>query len=502
MTSWHHILKATYTTEATVFVSSKLHDKPLHFSCGLNSVSKGKLVHILRGSKKPLPLTFIVSATRNNGNDEHESAVGAYSDDQSLTVPNSSSESYDLEKEIVASSLYPTEDYSQHTQILGNHGNLLDKLKAVHMHALSMEQWNASLLKLCHRRHVLSAANLIHYLALRSVDVDQIKEDLSSVGLLNLETINPHVIASLSVGIQMLENLKSNSLDGDEIVKTIATDESFNKYTNRSVMIKTANSNRDFLIGPLQDERSHIMVTVGEEAVANETFIHDVLRKGATIIRINCAHGDPTDWSEIIRRVKVNSQKLEKPCRVLMDLAGPKLRTGRMKVGPCVMKISPKRNAYGNVINPAQVWVAQKGAGPPPAHVSLNAVIYVDGQEFLTNLAVGDTIRFSDARGKQRFLKISKKFPVFTGVGFMADCTKTCYVQNGSKLYIKGNKKRSSYGCVMDVPHVESFVRLKVGDLFGGDNDDNEDGGGVAVVGEGRQRRWVSGGDREARGGE
>ncbi|GJT38640.1 plastidial pyruvate kinase 4, chloroplastic [Tanacetum coccineum] len=338
MTSWNHILKATYTTEATVFVSSKLHDKPLHFSCGLNSVSKGKLVHILRGSKKPLPLTFIVSATQNNGNDEHESAVGAYSDDQSLTVPNISSESYDLEKEIVASSLYPTEDYSQHTQIMGNHGNLLDKLKAVHMHALAMEQWNASLLKLCHRRHVLSAANLIHYLALRSLDVDQIKEDLSSVGLLNMETINPHVIASLS------------------------------------------------------DKRSHIMVIVGEEATSNETFIHDVLRKGATIIRINCAHSDPTVWSEIIRRVKVNSQMLEKPCRVLMDLAGPKLRTGRMKVGPCVMKISPKRNAYGNVINPAQVWVAQKGAGPPPTHVSLDAVIYVDGQEFLKNLAVGDAI--------------------------------------------------------------------------------------------------------------
>ncbi|GJY56144.1 plastidial pyruvate kinase 4, chloroplastic [Tanacetum coccineum] len=170
------------------------------------------------------------------------------------------------------------------------------------------------------------------------------------------------------------------------------------------------------------------MVTVGEEAAANETFIHDVLRKGAIIIRINCAHGDPTVWSEIIRRVKVNSQKLEKPCWVLMDLAGPKLRTGRMKEGPCVMKISPKRNAYGNVINPAQVWVAKKGAGPPPAHVSPDAVIYVHGQEFLKNLAVGDAVRFSDARGKQRFLKISKKFPVFTGVGFMANCTKTCYV--------------------------------------------------------------------------
>ncbi|GJW49111.1 plastidial pyruvate kinase 4, chloroplastic [Tanacetum coccineum] len=216
-------------------------------------------------------------------------------------------------------------------------------------------------LSAAYSRHVLSAANLIHYLALRSLDVDQIKEDLSSVGLLNMETINPHVIASLSVGIQMLENLKSNSLDGDEI-----------------------------------DKRSHIMVTVGEEAAANETFIHDDLRKGAIIIQL--------------------------------DLAGPKLRTGRMKEGPCVMKISPKRNIYGNVINPAQVWVAQKGAGPPPAHVSPDAVIYVDGQEFLKNLAVGDAVRFSDARGKQRFLKISKKFPVFTGVGFMANCTKTCYV--------------------------------------------------------------------------
>ncbi|GKF43258.1 plastidial pyruvate kinase 4, chloroplastic [Tanacetum coccineum] len=175
--------------------------------------------------------------------------------------------------------------------------------------------------------------------------------------------------------------------------------------------------------------------------------------------------GDPTVWSEIIRRAKVNSQKLEMPCRVLMDLAGPKLRTGRKKAGPCVMKIYPKRNAYGNVINPAQVLVAQKGVGLPPAHVSPSAVIYVDGQEFLKNLVVCDIVRFSDARGKQRFLKISKKFPIFTGVGFMANYTKTCYVQNGTKLYIKGNKKRSSYGCVVDVPHVESFVRLKVGDL-------------------------------------
>ncbi|GKB08484.1 hypothetical protein Tco_0836796 [Tanacetum coccineum] len=83
-------VKGYTQTEATVFVSSKLHDKPLHFSCGLNSVSKGKLVHILRGSKKPLPLTFISiwHLREGDGNDEHEKRrIVAYSDDQSLTVP-------------------------------------------------------------------------------------------------------------------------------------------------------------------------------------------------------------------------------------------------------------------------------------------------------------------------------------------------------------------------------------------------------------------------------
>lgn len=462
------ILQGPYTAEALVLASKNLHDKPLHLPCGLNAkilVSRDK-IFTRRRLKRVLPSTYIVSAIRN-GNDEPESTVGAYADDQSLTISKNVRNSNDSEKEVIASSLYLSENHSQHAQILGNQGNLLDKLKAVHMHALAMEQWNASRLKLCHRRHAASAANLIHYLALRSLDVDQLNEDLSSVGLLNLETINPYVIAGLSTGIQLLENLKSNSSDSDERVEGIASDESFNKFTNSqftaSMMRKRANSNRDFLIGPLQNEkRSHIMVTVGEEAIANETFINDIIKTGATIIRINCAHGDPSIWSEIIRRVKINSQMLEKPCRILMDLAGPKLRTGRMKSGPCVMKISPKKNACGNVIKAAQVWVAQKGAGSPPAHVSPDVVLYVDGHEFLEKLEVDDTVRFSDARGKQRSLKISKKFPVFSGVGFMAECRNTAYVENGTKLY----KKRSVFGCVVDVPPTETFVRLRVGDLL------------------------------------
>ncbi|KAM3682015.1 hypothetical protein ACB098_12G040200 [Castanea mollissima] len=71
-----------------------------------------------------------------------------------------------------------------------------------------------------------------------------------------------------------------------------------------------------------------------------------------------------------------------------MDLAGPKLRPGKLKPGECVMKISPKKNATGNVIFPAQVRLYHKGAGPPPAHLTPDAVLFTDDQEFLSKINV------------------------------------------------------------------------------------------------------------------
>lgn len=327
----------------------------------------------------------------------------------------------------------------------------------------------------------MSATNLIHYLALKSLDVEQLREDLSSIGLLNLETINPYVLASLSAGIRMLENLKSNANTKD-CVEVIPTNKTLKKKDlTTNTMRKRASSNREILLGPLQDERTtHIMVTVGQEVTESETLIDDLLKNGTTVIRINCAHGNPSIWSEIIRRAKRSSQMLEKPCRVLMDLAGPKLRTDKMKDGPCVTKLSPKKNASGNVIFPAQVWLAPQGSGSPPAHLSTDQVLYVDGQDFLNKVEVGDTVRFSDARGKQRLLKISKKFPIFGGIGFMAECTKTAYVESGTGLYVKGNKRKSSIGFVVDVPPVERFVRLKAGDLLSISRDSSNEQDGSA----------------------
>ncbi|XP_047967219.1 plastidial pyruvate kinase 4, chloroplastic-like isoform X2 [Salvia hispanica] len=393
-------------------------------------------------------------------------------------------------KERASSRMQSSIDLQQIAEKQGNKVTILDKLKTVHLHILAMEQWNASRLNMCHRNYLASAINLLHYLALKSLDTEQIKEELSSIGLMNLETINTHVLSSLGGCIEMLINSRPESLLGLQV-----SSESFpvhqslvdkNVDLGMTAMVKKASSNRDILLGKLPNQKmAHIMVTVGQEAAENDTHITDLVNSGATIFRINCAHGNPELWSKIIATVKRCSLILEQPCRILMDLAGPKLRTGRLKDGPCVVKISPKRNALGSVIRGAQVWLSPQGAGPPPSHLSPDVILQVDGEENLSKLEVNDSVRFTDVRGKHISLQILSKYPVFSGAGFMAECSKTAYLESGTALYIKKKGKKSSVGFVVDVPPVEQFVRLRVGDLLvlSRDSSDEQDTSPCSAVG-------------------
>ncbi|XAR52234.1 Pyruvate kinase [Bertholletia excelsa] len=451
----------------------------------------GDTITLPLGSQRRNRLLRTIVFSCRNENESERGISHAHSDNSVLRASENDRNFKDLEDASVPALTESTSGLWQNNAYLANQGNLLDKLKAVQFHALAMEQWNASQLELCQRRYLASAVNLIHYLALKSLDVDQLSEDHPCIDLLNLETVNSCVIASLSAGIQILESLKSNSSNGKESVdEVISIDERLYKQKREGFTIKAmrkkASFNKETLLGPLRDKRTnHIMVTVGQEALESETFMPDLLKAGTTIVRINCAHGDPSVWSEIIRRVKRTSQMLEKPCRILMDLAGPKLRTGKMKAGPCVMKISPKKNAKGEVISPAQVWLCTKEAGAPPTNLSPDAIVYVNGQEFLSKLELGDIVKFCDARGKRRILKVSKKFPVFAGVGFIVEGSKTAYVQSGTELYIKGKKGRFSVGLVVDIPAVDQFVTLRIGDLLtiSRDSSNDQDGSTGATNG-------------------
>ena len=55
-------------------------------------------------------------------------------------------------------------------------------------------------------------------------------------------------------------------------------------------------------------------------------------------MRVNCAHDSEADWAGMFDHLRRAERATHRTCRVLMDLAGPKLRTGPLEPGPAVIK--------------------------------------------------------------------------------------------------------------------------------------------------------------------
>ena len=79
--------------------------------------------------------------------------------------------------------------------------------------------------------------------------------------------------------------------------------------------------------------RARIMATLSPEAAEPE-FVDNLVAAGMDCARINCAHDDPEMWGRMIENVRGAAARLERPCRVLMDIAGPKCRILRVKAPP------------------------------------------------------------------------------------------------------------------------------------------------------------------------
>ncbi len=101
---------------------------------------------------------------------------------------------------------------------------------------------------------------------------------------------------------------------------------------------------------------------------------------------------------ENLRRAR--KRRWEKTCRVVMDLAGPKLRTGPMEAGPAVVRIRPERDVFGQVTMPARVWLTdEEHAQEAPSDAA--AALPVPAK-WLSRLKAGVGIEFEDTRGSKR----------------------------------------------------------------------------------------------------
>ncbi|MCB0855316.1 MAG: hypothetical protein KDD63_24000, partial [Bacteroidetes bacterium] len=181
--------------------------------------------------------------------------------------------------------------------------------------------------------------------------------------------------------------------------------------------------------------------------------VAQMVEAGMNTVRINCAHDGPEIWAKMIKNVRKVSEKASRKCKVTMDLAGPKIRTGAMVLGPQVVKLRTKKDDMGGVIQPAQVWFGKE----KPLEASMIHLPVKDG--WTNDLEPGDEIHFRDTRNKKRQLIVIEK----SESGVIAECYKTAYVQTGTVLILEKNNN-SLFTKVEDLPSAEQSIPLAEGD--------------------------------------
>ena len=79
--------------------------------------------------------------------------------------------------------------------------------------------------------------------------------------------------------------------------------------------------------------RAKIVCTLGP-AVSTPERIRELVAAGMDVARLNLSHGEYADHEAIYREIRAASDESGHAVGVLVDLQGPKIRTGRFSEGP------------------------------------------------------------------------------------------------------------------------------------------------------------------------
>ncbi|SQI21826.1 pyruvate kinase [Corynebacterium jeikeium] len=300
--------------------------------------------------------------------------------------------------------------------------------------------------------HFVGARNLVHYTTLRTSDRRGLQGNLESLGATRLSTAEPAVKARLQAAHNVVSALDGRSpqfAEEDVADAIVGADELLEQHTEAL-----------FGTEALPGDSSYIMVTLPIEAAYDQELVARLVDSGMELARINCAHDGPEVWKRMIDNVRAAGKAAGRYIPISMDLAGPKIRTGRIAPGPAVVRVRVQRDDAGTVIQPCRLWMIpedQELAEAPMAENTLGRpIVSVHvSREFFDALEVGETVRVVDARGKKRKLGVIKK----DSEGALAEGQQNIYLQLGAEL--KTEKAKTAVGAV---PQVLQKLRPQTGD--------------------------------------
>ena len=317
------------------------------------------------------------------------------------------------------------------------------QLAKIRERALEYEQRYADEIARVDARYRDSACNLLHYIALRKADIRGLQQDLAVLGLSSLGRAERHVLASISAVQAALRQGAGAASTSPLAFRNPAADR------NKIAILGEAAAERDV----------SIMVTMPTEAAADASMVSDMLQTGMNVARINCARDDEKTWTGMVRNIRAASTAAGKSCRIIMDLAGPKLRTGTLREGPRVIHLRPRRDPMGRVIAPRRVRIIPEDT---PWKGTKAAVLPVP-RECVEYAALGDTMTFRDTRGRKRRMTVVEK----DDKGVVAELFKGAYIATGSKFMLRRKRfgEKITYR-VGELPAIDQPLLLRPGDTL------------------------------------
>ncbi len=319
-----------------------------------------------------------------------------------------------------------------------------------------------------HPAHAASAANLDHFVALRQRDLRELQDLLAELGLSSLGRCEAHVLATVDAVRRALAALADRPQPGRDVATVTAPD-----FAQGRALLECK---ADDLLGPsIEGRRTRIMVTLPTEAAADQRIVDSLVIAGMDVARINCAHDDEASWVDMARLVRASALAHGRDVKVLMDLAGPKLRTSSMEPGPAVVRLKPERDALGKVVAPAGaclVRIADRDDDDQSCDEQGRVVVPVAG-EILDDLLTEDVLHLVDARGKRRSLRVG-----VVGTSVEVSTHGTAYLVEGSELR---NLRTGLVGSVGALRPPAGHVEITIGqtvDLFAGGRVHHVDAGG------------------------
>ena len=128
---------------------------------------------------------------------------------------------------------------------------------------------------------------------------------------------------------------------------------------------------------PDLETRTKIVATLGP-AAWDEPTLTQLLETGVDVARINCSHADHESIRRQVARVRRASMRLGKPTAILLDLQGPKIRTGKVP--------TPLELKDGDVLTVVM----------SPDVIGEGTTVGTTYPEMVDDVTVGDLVLFAD----------------------------------------------------------------------------------------------------------